>query len=90
MREFFDAENTRSRDRYVTFLHQGVERELFSSGGPQVITCVRAYMARITAAYSGSSATFECVQMHISESGKRIASLPANNLGERSLDIFDF
>lgn len=87
--QFFEADNTRDWARYATFLHPEVGWELHG-GGVRVIRGVDEYLAVITAAYAGTDVRFTCERMDVSTDGDRIVAYLVNDLGERSVDIFEF
>ncbi len=86
---FFEAENKRDWKKYRQFLHPDVKWMLHSKT-VHTICGIDAYLAAIIDAYAGNENTFVCENLYPSKGGNRIVTILANNLNERSCDIFEF
>lgn len=86
---FFEAENRRDWIAYRRFLSPDVVWVL-RGDGLKTVRGIDDYLAAMRAAYEGSDATFVCEALYESGDGARIVAILADNLGERSCDVFEF
>ena len=86
---FFKAENERNWEVYQQFLHEEIVWQLFEKD-TRMICGIQDYMQTIKKAYENPDAHFICQDMQVSKDGNRIVANLVNELGIRSLDIFDF
>ncbi len=86
---FFEAENKRDWESYQRFLHAEIVWELFGKK-ERTICGIQSYMETMQKAYENSEVQFVCQNMQVSNDGNRIAACLVNDLGMRSLDVFDF
>ena len=86
---FFKAENERDWEAYRKFLHKEIVWQLFDKEA-RSIRGIQAYMQTMQKACENSDVRFLCQDMRASNDGNRIAAYLINDLGARSLDIFDF
>lgn len=89
LQHFFEAENSRDWAAYRRFLHPEVLWQLFG-GEDKQIKGVEEYVSAIKKAYANTETRFSCQSMQLSKDGSRIAAYLVNDMGQRSLDIFDF
>lgn len=86
---FFKAENERDWETYRQSLHEEIVWKLF--GKEEKIICgIQSYMQTMQKAYENSDVRFRCQDMQVSNEGNRIVAYLIDDLGTRSLDIFDF
>ena len=86
---FFKAENERNWEVYQQFLHEEIVWQLFEKD-TRMICGIQDYMQTIKKAYENPDAHFICQDMQVSKDGNRIVTHLVNELGIRSLDVFDF
>lgn len=90
LEQFFAAENSRDWRSYAEFLHPRVEWTLVDGPAERRIVGREEYLSVIRSAYDETATTFRCADMKIDHGRSRIATLLVNDVGDRSLDVFDF
>lgn len=89
LKAFFQAENERDWQAYLTFLDEAVVWEL-QGDQLEVIRGKDAYLQRIQAAYQDSFVHFTCHYYQTNADQSQIVTLLCNSLGHYSCDIFEF
>ncbi|MCH3948322.1 MAG: hypothetical protein LKI67_04625 [Olsenella sp.] len=89
LEDFFKAENERNWKVYQQFLHKEIVWQLFDKE-TRSICGIQDYMLTMQKAYENSDIRFLCQDMQVSNDGNRIIAYLINDMGARSLDIFDF
>lgn len=86
---FFKAENERDWEVYQQFLHKEIVWQLFDNE-TRSICGIQDYILAMQKAYENSDVRFRCQDMQVSADGSRVVAYLINDIGARSLDIFDF
>jgi len=89
LRQFFAVENARDWRTYAGFLHPQVEWSLIDVGRERRVVGREAYLQAIRSAYDGAATKFRCVETMVDHRRGRIAAVLVDELGERSLEVFD-
>ena len=89
LEDFFKAENERNWKVYQQFLHKEIVWQLFDKE-TRSICGIQDYMLTMQKAHENSDIRFLCQDMQVSNDGNRIIAYLINDMGARSLDIFDF
>lgn len=88
MASFLAAENARDWNAYAAFLHPQVEWTLIDGGRERKIVGKEQYLRAIKSAYANSATTFRCIEAMSDRGRQLVATMLANDDGERSLDVF--
>ena len=86
---FFKAENERDWEVYQQFLHKEIVWQLFDNE-TRSIRGIQDCILAMQKAYENSDVRFRCQDMQVSADGSRVVAYLINDIGARSLDIFDF